>query len=187
MSEREELFERELASEEMYRGKLLHVFSDTVELPNGKQATREYIKHVGAVCIVAITQEGNLIMERQYRYPARQVISEIPAGKLDSLEEDRLEAAKREFREETGYTADHWTDLGPFIPTPAYTEENVTMYLATGLHQGERHLDEEEFLNVYEAPMEEVVQQILAGEIPDGKTQAAVLKAYFLLKEARTR
>ena len=181
MDKESRLMEKQVASEEIFHGKLLHVFSDTVELPNGALAIREYIRHVGAVCMVAVTDDRKIIMERQYRYPHGKVVVEIPAGKLDSFSEDRLEAAKRELKEETGITADNWQSLGDFIPTPAYTQEFVTMYLATGLHSGETHLDDEEFLEVFEMPMDEVVDEILKGTITDGKTIAAVLKAYLLL------
>ena len=186
MNNQIDLTEKQLTSEEQYRGRLLHVFSDTVQLPDGMKATREYIKHVGAVCMVAVTEDRNVIMERQFRYPHGKVIMEIPAGKLDSAQEDRLEAAKRELREETGITADHWQNMGNFIPTPAYTQEVVTMYLATGLHSGERHLDDEEFLEVFEMPLDDLVEEILQGKISDGKTIAAVLKAYLLLSSVQS-
>ena len=182
MDNENRLIEIQVASEEIFQGKLLHVFRDTVELPDGAHAIREYIRHVGAVCMVAITEDRKIIMERQYRYPHGKVVVEIPAGKLDSFTEDRLEAAKRELKEETGLTADHWQNIGDFIPTPAYTQEVVTMFLATGLHSGETHLDDEEFLEVFEMPLDEVVDEILKGNIVDGKTVAAVLKAYMLLK-----
>ena len=184
MNDESRLTEKQISSEEKFHGKLLHVFSDTVELPDGALAVREYIKHVGAVCMVALTEDRKIIMERQYRYPHGKVIVEIPAGKLDSIDEDRLEAAKRELKEETGITADRWQAIGDFIPTPAYTQEFVTMYLATGLHSGETHLDEEEFLEVFEMPLDEVVEDIMKGTITDGKTIAAVLKVYQLLGPA---
>ncbi|MBQ9029894.1 MAG: NUDIX hydrolase [Parasporobacterium sp.] len=178
----ENLKEWQLSSAEKYRGKLLHVFSDEVRLPDGKTAVREYIRHIGAVCMVALTDEGNVILEKQYRYPIGRVITEIPAGKLDRADEDRLEAAKRELKEETGITADHWTEIGEFISIPAYTQERVTMFLARGLHRGERHLDEEEFLEVFEMPLQEAVDLVLSGRISDGKTIAAILKVYLLLQ-----
>ena len=103
--------------------------------------------------------------------------------KMDSAAEGRLSAAQRELREETGYTADNWQELGDFHPTPAYCDENITLYLATGLHLGQRELDEDEFLNVVAVPLEELVADIMAGRITDGKTQTAILKAYYLLKK----
>lgn len=182
-TEYEKLIEKQISSEEKFHGRLLHVFSDGVELPDGSQSTREYIRHHGAVCVVPVTEEGNVVMEHQYRYPVSRVIREIPAGKLDSPEEDRLEAAKRELEEETGIRADHWVNLGNYLPAPAYSGEDITMYLATGLHQGKRHLDEGEFLDVYEVPLKDLVQDVLEGRITDGKTQIAVLKAYMILQK----
>ena len=180
-AEKERLEEKQISSEEVFHGKLLHVFRDAVELPDGTIATREYLKHVGAVCVIPVTEDGNVIMERQYRYPVGRVICEIPAGKLDSREEDRLEAAKRELKEETGITADHWKSIGDFLPAPAYSQEAISMYLATGLHRGESHLDEGEFLEVYEVPLTQLYADVMEGRIADAKTQIAVLKAYQLL------
>lgn len=179
----ENLREERVSSQEIFDGAIVHLFKDTVTLPNGNPATREVIRHIGAVAVVPVTDDGKVIIERQFRYPLDQVITEIPAGKLDSFTEDRLAAAKRELEEETGYTADTWTALGDFHPTAAYCDEKITLYLATGLHQGERHLDEDEFLNVMAVPMEELVADIMAGRITDGKTQAAILKAYYLLNK----
>ena len=177
------LREVKVDSLEIFDGAVVHLYKDTVTLPNGKPAFREVIRHIGAVAVVPVTDDGKVIVERQFRYPLDQVITEIPAGKLDSFTEDRLSAAKRELEEETGYTADTWTALGDFHPTAAYCDEKITLYLATGLHQGQRHLDEDEFLNVIAVPMEELVADIIAGRITDGKTQAAILKAYFYLNK----
>ncbi len=169
------LLEKTLNSKNVFSGSLLNVFSDDIELPDGKTAGREYIKHVGAVCIVALTDDDRVIVERQYRYPMHDVILEIPAGKLDRKNEDPLEAAKRELREETGVTADKMTYLGKFYPTPAYSDEIIHMYLAEGLHFGEQSLDDDEFLITELVPIKELADSIMAGEIPDGKTQTAIL------------
>ena len=171
-----------IAAEEIYDGHVVHLYKDTVRLPNGNAATRETVRHIGAVAIVPMTDDGKVIVERQFRYPLGRVITEIPAGKLDSKTEDRLAAAKRELEEETGVTADEWIDLGDYYPAAAYTDERITMYLAKGLHQGIRNLDEDEFLNVMAVDLEALVQDVLSGNITDGKTQAALLKAYLLLK-----
>lgn len=179
--EYEELKESRLCGEEKYHGPLLHVYHDRVRLPNGNESGRDYIKHLGAVCIVPVTEDKRVYVERQFRYPLDMVITEIPAGKLDSAEEDRLSAAKRELREETGLTADVWTDLGDFFPAVAYSTERITMYLAQGLHEGERHLDKDEFLNIETVPLEELVRAVMDGEIVDIKTQAAILKTARLL------
>ena len=181
------LKETEVCSEEVYSGVLLHVYRDEVQLPDGEQTAREYIRHWGAVCMVPLTEDGNVIMERQYRYANGRPIIEIPAGKLDSPEEDRLEAAKRELLEETGITADHWRNLGGLICAPAYSNEYITMYLATGLHQGERHLDDEEFLEVYEVPLEELVSAVMDGTIEDAKTISAILKTWVIWKQEHER
>ena len=182
MEEFKNLEEVMVSSEEIFDGHVVHLFKDTVELPNGKHATRETVRHIGAVAVVPLTDDGKVIVERQFRYPLGCVITEIPAGKLDSKSEDRLEAAKRELEEETGYTADEWMDLGDYYPAAAYTDERISLYLAKGLHQGKRNLDEDEFLNILEVPLEELVQDVLSGEITDGKTQAAILKAYLQLR-----
>ncbi|MBQ5797411.1 MAG: NUDIX hydrolase [Firmicutes bacterium] len=183
MSENKRLEEVKIASKEIFDGHILHVYKDTVELPNGKEASRELIRHIGAVAVVPLMDDGNVIVERQFRYPLGQVITEIPAGKLDSFDEDRLEAIKRELREETGYVADEWMELGDYHPAAAYTDERITLYLATGLHKGERELDEDEFLDVIEVPLIDLVKDVAAGKITDGKTQVAILKTYLLLKE----
>lgn len=176
------LREVKITGEDIFDGRILHVRRDTVRLPNGNNAAREYIVHVGAVCIVPVTEDGRVYMERQFRYPLDAVISEIPAGKLDSLQEDRLDAAKRELLEETGLTADRWTDMGDYYPSAAYTNERLTMYLAEGLHQGKRKLDADEFLNVQLIPLSELVDAVMCGEITDGKTQIALLKAEKIIK-----
>ncbi len=177
MSEKDELFEQQISSKEAYKGHLLWIFEDQVTLPNGNTASREIMKHPGAAAIVPLTDDGKVIMERQFRYPLGKVITEVPAGKLDGPEEDRLEAAKRELEEETGLTADNWISLGNYYPSPAYTTECISLFLASGLHQGERKLDEDEFLNIEAVPLESVVQDIMDGKIADGKTIAAILKA----------
>ena len=182
MEDFQNLQETQVASTEIFDGKILHLFKDDILLPNGKPATREVIRHIGAVAVVPMTDDGKVIVERQFRYPLNQVITEIPAGKLDSFTEDRLAAAQRELREETGYTAKEWTLLGDFHPTAAYCDEKITIYLARGLQLGERNLDEDEFLNVEAIPLEDLVEDVMAGRITDGKTQVAILKVAHLLK-----
>ena len=175
------LNEVQTASEEIFDGVILHVFKDTVALPNGNPATREVIRHVGAVGVIPVTEDGKVIIERQFRYPLNRVITEIPAGKLDSFTEDRLSAAKRELEEETGYTAEEWIPMGDYYPTPAYCDERITLYLARGLNRGQRHLDEDEFLNFEAVPLADLVEDVMSGRITDGKTQVAVLKAARML------
>ena len=180
-SERERLAETRISSEDIFDGVILHVKRDMVSLSNGNPTVREVIRHIGAVCVIPVTEDNRVIMERQYRYPLDRVILEIPAGKLDAPDEDRLSAIKRELWEETGYTADDWTEIGDFHPAPAYSDEYITMYLARGLHKGERHLDEDEFLDVYTIPLAELVQDVMEGRISDAKTQVCILKAARIL------
>ena len=181
MEDFKNLTEVQTDSQEIYDGVILHVFKDTVSLPNGNPATREVIRHVGAVGVIPITEDGKVIIERQFRYPLDRVVTEIPAGKLDSFTEDRLSAAKRELEEETGYTAKEWISLGDYYPTPAYCDERITLYLARGLALGQRHLDEDEFLNFELVPLSDLVEDVMNGRITDGKTQVAVLKAARIL------
>ena len=179
--EHERLEEKQLERQEIFDGKILHVVRDEVELPNGHRAGREMIDHIGAVCIVPVTEDGQVYVERQFRYPLGRVITEIPAGKLDSDEEDILEAAKRELHEETGLLADCWTELGLFFPAAAYCNEVITMFLARGLHQTAQELDDDEFLDVVKVPLNDLVEDVMAGRIPDAKTQTALLKAARIL------
>ena len=176
MEDFKNLNETRIESEEIYDGQVVHLYKDTVELRNGKCATRETIRHVGAVAIVPLTEDGKVVVERQFRYPLDCVITEIPAGKLDSKSEDRLSAAKRELEEETGLIASDWMELGDYYPAAAYTDEVITMYLARGLQKGTRNLDQDEFLNIMEVSLDELVEEIMQGKIADGKTQVALLK-----------
>ena len=175
------LREKQLSSTNVFDGIVLHVNRDEVALPNGSTGIREVIRHIGAVCVIPVTENNEVIVERQYRYPIDRVITEIPAGKLDSRDEDRLAAIQRELREETGFTADEWIPLGDFHPAPAYSDEYISMYMARGLHAGKRHLDADEFLDVTVVPLSELVEKVMSGHISDAKTQTAVLKAARML------
>ncbi len=177
-----ELFEKQLTSKNVYNGKILDLYVDEVLLPNGNTSVREYIKHVGAACVVPVDDEGNVIVEKQFRYPFNTVLTEIPAGKLDSKQEPHLEAALRELKEETGYEAEEMIYLGEYYPTCAYSDETIHMYLAKGLRRGEQKLDDDEFVDVIKVPLKTLIEQIMAGEIKDGKTQTALLKAYLYLQ-----
>ena len=172
------LAEKQVDSTNVYDGRLLHVFKDNVVLPNGHRTSREYIRHQGAVAIVATDDQNRVVVERQFRYPFGRDLVEIPAGKLDSPSEDPLDAAKRELQEETGITAKNYTYLGPFYPTCAYSTEVIHLYWATGLSFGQRHLDEGESINVKFLDLKAFVDMIQKGEVPDGKTQVAVLKVW---------
>ena len=172
--------EKQISSEKVFDGRLLHVYRDQVLLPNGKDGIREYMKHPGAVCVVPVTDEGNVIVERQFRYPFHKMILEVPAGKLEAGEEP-LEAIKRELREETGGIAENYIALGAYYPSVAYTDEVIYLYLATGISFAEQNLDEDEFLKVEQIPFGELIRMVMEGEIQDGKTQTALLKAYYYL------
>ncbi|HAX40024.1 MAG TPA: ADP-ribose pyrophosphatase [Clostridiales bacterium] len=176
------LVEEPISSEEIFNGKIVHLFRDTVRLPNGKPATREVIRHVGAAAVVPLTDEGNVILVRQYRYPFAQVMLEIPAGKLDPSEEP-LVCARRELLEETGYEAAEFVSLGVFYPSVAVLDEKIHLYLARNLTFRAANPDADEFLHVEQRPLNELVEDIMAGGVPDGKTQAAVLKAWNILQE----
>ncbi|MBQ6066200.1 MAG: NUDIX hydrolase [Clostridia bacterium] len=180
-----ELTEKQIASELIYDGKIITLYRDDVLLPNGKTGVRECIRHVGAVCVAPVTDDGRVVLERQFRYPFGSVLTEIPAGKLDGKEEDPESAARRELREETGAQAEEMIFLGDYYPTCAYSDEVIHMYLARGITFGERSLDEDEFLNVQLVSLEEAVADVLNGTIKDGKTQTTLLKAYLWLKENR--
>ena len=173
----EDLEEKQLSTEKIFDGVILHVSKDKVQLPNGHTSEREYISHMGAVGIVPLTDDGQIILERQFRYPLHDVITEIPAGKLDGPDEPRLEAARRELLEETGITADEWIDLGEYHPAAAYCSEKLTLYLARGLHMGDQKLDTDEFLNIFTVPFEDAIEDVYNGTITDGKSISAIMRA----------
>ena len=176
------LIETMTASELIFDGKVVKLYKDTVRLPDGASGIREFVKHVGAVCVVPVTDEGEVLLERQYRYAVDQILTEIPAGKLDFPGEDWTEAALRELREETGAVPRELIDLGDFYGSPAIMGERIRMFLAKGLTFTENDLDEDEFLEVFRMPLEDAVKAVLAGEIPDGKTQCGILRAAAMLK-----
>ena len=171
------IMERTVDTKRVFDGLKLHIDHVTNVLPNGKTAAREIARHVGASAVVPVDGEGNVWLVKQFRAPLDRVLLEIPAGKLDYREEDRLEAAKRELREETGLTAASWTHLGDIVTTPGFSDEKISLYLARELSAGESHPDEDEFLNVVRVPLSELTAMIMRGEVPDSKTICAVLMA----------
>lgn len=181
------LREERISGEQIYDGKVVNLHCDCVRLPNGNEGIREVIRHVGAACVIPVFDNGDVLVERQFRYPHAKVLIEIPAGKLDSKQEDHLNAAKRELFEETGYLADRYTELGELYTTPAFVDEVIWMYLAEGLHlaDGKQHLDEDEFLTVERMHIDTLCDMVMRGEIPDAKTQIAVLKVKRILDERK--
>ena len=180
-----DLVERCIKSELIYDGQVVHLYVDQVELPDGKPGLREYVKHIGAVAVLPLTENEEVICVRQYRYAHGVVMTEIPAGKLDSRDEDHVEAALRELREETGATCQKLTYLGLFRSTPAILDEKIDLYLAEGLSFGERDLDEDEFLNTVRIPLSTLVEDVMQGRITDGKTLVAILKVNEILRRRK--
>ena len=177
MSDFQDLKETLLSKEDVFVGQLLHVERWQARLPNGALATREMIRHVGASAIVPIDDEGCVYLVRQYRAPIARETLELPAGKLEHKAEDRLEAARRELREETGLSASEWVKLADMAAAAAYTDEVVSIYLARGLTRGEAHPDEDEFLNVVRMPLDELCEMAASGKIQDSKTLCGALLA----------
>ena len=178
----EHLKETCLDSQLIYDGRVVHLCVDRVSLPNGAESVREYVKHIGAVAVLPLTDRGEVICVKQYRYAHRCVLTEIPAGKLDSREEDHVEAALRELREETGATCGRLTYLGLFRSTPAILDEKIDLYLAEDLQFGDTDPDEDEFLEIERIPLPALVEDVMEGRITDGKTQVAILKVQEILR-----
>lgn len=170
------LDEKTVKSETVYEGRVISLIKDTVTLPNGDTATREVVTHRGGVGVIAEDENGNILFVKQFRYPYKEVVLEIPAGKRDSLDEDPLECGKRELKEETGATAKNFYSLGSLYPTPGYCGEIIWLFAAKGLELGNQHLDSDEFLNVEKIPLEKAVEMVLEDKIKDSKTQIAILK-----------
>jgi ADP-ribose pyrophosphatase len=171
-----------LSSETIASGGMLTVKRDQVRLPNGNNAQREYIVHPGAVLVVPVLQNGNIILERQFRYPLHQVFIELPAGKIDAGE-DTLITGQRELLEETGYSAAEWISLGHQHPCIGYANEVIYMYIARGLTAGAHNLDVDEHLEVFDLPLNKCIQMVQTGEITDGKTIIALFLAEKYLVE----
>ncbi len=168
--------EKTVSTREIYKGRIVHLVEDTVLLPNGKTAGRELVLHNGGVGVIAVDEDKNVLMVRQFRKPYDEVVLEIPAGKLEKGEEP-LPAGMRELSEETGYEAKEYTFLGKFYPTPGYCSEIIHLYLARKLSFVGQHLDPDEFVEAEKIPLEKLVQMVMDNQIPDGKTAIAILKA----------
>ena len=174
------LQEKTISSDLIYEGPIFTITHDKAELENSKTAVRDVLHHNGGVCVIPITENNEIFLVKQFRYPFQTVTREVPAGKLEKGE-DHGECGRRELLEETGYTCSEYIYLGEMLPTPAYDTEVTHMYLAKGLTFSSQSLDPDEFLDVERIPLSEAVKQVMDGTIRDGKTQIAVLKAARML------
>lgn len=174
------LQEKKICGDTVYEGKIFTVACDTAELEDGQQVIRNVILHSGGVCVIPVTENNEIFMVKQFRYPFREVTTEIPAGKLEKGE-SHYDCGKRELLEETGCTCTEYIYLGEIYPTPAYNTEVIHVYLAKGLSYEKQCLDADEFLDVEKIPLADAVKLVMDGKIKDGKTQIAVLKAARIL------
>ena len=174
MADDSHLIERKTGSQELLKGHFLHAFRDTVRLPDGSEATREYVVHPGAVMVIPLLDDGRLVMERQFRYPMGRVMIEFPAGKLDPGE-DVLACAKRELLEETGYTAREWARAGVLHPVISYSTEFIEVWFARGLSLTRPTPDEGEFIEVFTATADELQAWCRDGQVTDSKTLIGLL------------
>jgi ADP-ribose pyrophosphatase len=180
---RSDFTEHPLTSTAVFRGVLLQVYRDEVRLPDGRTAIREYVRHPGAVMMVPLLDDGRVVLVRQFRYPLRRHFIEIPAGKIDPGE-GPLDTAKRELREECGYTAARWDHLKTIHPCIGYSDERIELYLARGLEHVEQALDDEEFLEVLAMPLAEALAWVWAGKITEVKAVIGLMLASEALRGA---
>ena len=173
------LFEKTLETKDIFNGKVIHVTHDKVELENGDTAMREVVAHPGGVCVAALTENDELLFVRQFRYPYKEVLLELPAGKLEKGQ-NPLENGKRELLEETGAIGKEYITLGKLYPSPGYCGEIIHMYFCKIDHYEKQCLDDDEFLAVEKIPISKAVEMVINGELPDAKTQTAVLKTAML-------
>ena len=161
-----------------YEGVVVSVRVDQARLSDGRLTLREVVEHPGGVAVLPLDTDGRVWCVRQFRYPFGRELLEIPAGKLDTADEDPLHCAVRELREETGLKAEHMEKLSHIVTTPGFCTEKIGLYLATGLSQHEDHPDEDEFLRVARIPLKEAVQRVMSGEFQDAKTALGLLMAW---------
>lgn len=178
------LYEKTLETKEIFDGRVIHVTVDKVELENGKTSSREVVGHPGGVCVAALTENDELLFVRQFRYPYKEVLLELPAGKLEKGQ-NPLENGKRELLEETGAIGKEYITLGKLYPSPGYCGEIIHMYFCKIDRYEQQKLDEGEFLNVEKIPLARAVEMVLNNEIPDAKTQTAVLKTAMLINKLK--
>ena len=179
-----DLTEKTLASRRVFQGRLLRIDVDTVSLPNGDESVREVVRHPGGVCVLPLHDDGTVSVVEQFRYPYAQVLTELPAGKLEPGE-DPDQAIRRELSEEVGLTAGEWIDMGLFYPSVGYCDEVLHLYLARKLTQGDAHPDLDEFLAPKRVPLYRMVEQVMDGEIADGKSAALILKVQRFLDQEK--
>ena len=176
-----ELMEKTVESKTLFEGHIVTLKLDRAQLPNGSLASREVVEHPGGVAVLPLDAEGRVIMVRQYRYPLHNTLLELPAGKLEKGEDHRV-CGIRELQEEVGITADEVIYLGGLYLSPGYSNEVLHLYLARGLHQGECHPDEDEFLEIERVPFDKLLDMVMRDEIHDAKNVAAVLKTKVFLE-----
>lgn len=176
------LEEKTTKRNEVFGGHLIQVYNDEVELPNGDLTHREVVHHPGGASICAIDPDLNVYFVRQFRYPYAKPVLELPAGKLEKGE-DPYEAAMRELHEETGLVAEELLPLGEVYPSPGYTDEVIYLYLAIHFDQDAPKPDKDEFLHLEKMPFTQAVNMVMKGELKDGKSQIAILKAYMVLDQ----
>lgn len=179
-----ELFEKTLNSKEIYSGRVINVTVDEIELENGHKSTREVVGHPGGVCIAALTGDDELLFVRQFRYPYKEVVLELPAGKLEKGQ-NPLENGKRELQEETGAIGSGYCSLGKLYPSPGYCQEIIHLYFCRVEEFESANPDEDEFLKVEKIPLDTAVEMVLNNQIPDAKSQTAILKTAMLKKLGR--
>lgn len=175
------LNEEKISREDIFKGRLLNIHKDIAKLPNGKEATREIVSHPGGVCIAALTENNELLFVKQFRYPMGEVTLELPAGTLIPGK-NPLDEGIRELKEETGAVGIGYMTLGKLYPSPGYCDEIIYLYFCHVDHFENTNFDDDEFIEIEKIPIDKAVYMVLNGEIPDSKTQTAVLKTYLFLK-----
>lgn len=177
MTDSHKLVERTLSSEEVFNGRLLHVFFDEARLPDGTTSTREWIKHPGASAVVPVFENGDVMLVRQFRYPMSQIFYEVPAGKIDP-EDNADSTAKRELKEEAGLECQSFEYVGHLYPGIGYSDEIIHLYVAWDITSSQQQVDDDEFLLKERIPFQEAVEMVHSGEISDGKTMVALLRGW---------
>lgn len=179
-----DMTEKTLEHSVLFKGRILRLELDRVALPDGSEAPREVARHPGGVTVLPLHDDGTVTVVRQFRYPYKEVITELPAGKLEPGE-DPDDAIRRELSEEAGLTAGELRKMGVMYPSPGYCDERLHLYFARDLRQGERHPDADEFLEVDRVPLDRLVEDVMAGKVPDAKTATLILMVQRLLDKER--